>query len=660
MKKRSVIFWLILMNALLIPSELLAYYYVCIDPGHGGIHSGSVGPVYGVLEKNANLTVALALRDKIEDYVYPVFMIRTTDTTVYNDVRAWRANHANDGAPVNYFISVHHNGWPDTSRNGTETYHCNAEYTDSGDWRGTDIMYGARDSTFAKKVRLVLRDSLQHTYRCSRQILCGDTTQPCCMVCYDVLRLTTMQSTLSEASFLTNPWVEYQFYHNTDYINKEAGAICEAWWSTYLMGGLGIVKNAYSTGLGCGYEGLVGVSDYLSWNFYGIMDTVDSPYEACWLMGDYYYLQAVTPQYINGHWRTFHHSAHLLPSQEPWEDPSEIHYEPLWEIMVPSEFDYHRYVAYFSGGPYSAQVDTPNGYQNWNVGEQRNIVWDVSIGADSTSLVDVFIDREGGTGGYTEQLEDSIWAGLGGFTWTVTGDYSIHCRIKIVAYDRADNSAWDVSDWDFSISDTGNNNPEIDGHLQCKYPYEECNECKKYGESFWLEIEAHDPDGDSIYYEWYAFSLPPGHFGNGCDTMTTAENYVVYTAPAEPEAESPTEGGDADAKQQSVFLKVTVVDVRGGSNFITGYLGIYDPETSCLCGNVNDDLAVNTGDLVYFATYLFQEGPPPHDPIERADVNNDCEVNSGDLIYLATYCFGNGPPPECGWICPSEKFTESF
>ena len=25
---------------------------VCIDPGHGGIYSGAVGPVYGVLEKN--------------------------------------------------------------------------------------------------------------------------------------------------------------------------------------------------------------------------------------------------------------------------------------------------------------------------------------------------------------------------------------------------------------------------------------------------------------------------------------------------------------------------------------------------------------------------------------------------------------------------------
>jgi hypothetical protein len=136
-----------------------------------------VGPVYGVFEKDANLTVASALKSKIEYYISPVYMTRTIDTTVTLYRRAWLANNANDGSPVNCFISVHHNWDDDTSTNGTETYHCNAEYTDTifGPlWRGPGLMYGARDSTFAKKVRLALRDSLQHRYRCSRQSLCGD------------------------------------------------------------------------------------------------------------------------------------------------------------------------------------------------------------------------------------------------------------------------------------------------------------------------------------------------------------------------------------------------------------------------------------------------------------------------------------------------------
>jgi N-acetylmuramoyl-L-alanine amidase len=249
MRKRLIIsLWFTIILISVYPSfSWSTYYTVCIDPGHGGIHYGSTGPVYGVREKNANLAVGLALKNKIEFYVSPVLMTRTTDITVYNDVRAAMANDS--GAA--YFISVHHNGDTDTSVNGTETYYCNAEYTEwfGGLWRGLDIMYGARDSTFAKKVRLALRDSLHHTYRCSPQHLCGGPG-PCCMVCYDVLRNTIMQSTLSEASFITNPWVEEQFYYNTGYIAKEAGAICKGWWSTYLMGGLGIVKNAYSTGSG--------------------------------------------------------------------------------------------------------------------------------------------------------------------------------------------------------------------------------------------------------------------------------------------------------------------------------------------------------------------------------------------------------------------------
>jgi len=639
MKKTLIVaFWLTVVLVCVNFSLSFGYYYVCIDPGHGGSDSATVGPIYGVFEKDANLTVALLLKNKIEYYIYPVLMTRTIDTTKSLHERVEMANTANDGGPVNYFISVHHNSDNDTSVNGTETYHCDTAYTDSAfgyQSRGFEEMYGARDSTFAKKVRLVLRDSLQHTYRCSPQHLCGGPG-PCCMKCWYVLRNTIMQSTLSEASFITNPWVEYQFYHNTDYIDKEAGAISEAWWSTYLMGGLGLVKDAYSTGLGCDYGGLVGVSDYVSWNFYGLMDTVDSPYEGCWLMGEYYYLQAVTPQYINGHWRTFHHWAHLVPWQEPWEDPSEIHYEPFWEIMVPAEFDYHRYVAYFSGGPYSAQVDTPNGYQNWNVGEQRNIVWNVSLGADSTSLVDVFIDREGGAGGYTEELEDNIWAGWGGFTWTVTGDYSTHCRIKIVAYDRADNSAWDVSDNDFTISAAGNNNPVIEGHLHCKDPQEECNECIKYGESFTLEVDAYDPDGDSMYYEWYCIQ---GEFPNEQKCDTTAENYVVYAAPAK--SKDPLED----------LLSVGVIDVRGGQSWISGMLGLYGAETDCICGDLNSDTYLNSADIVFLIDYLFKGGPAPF-PLEKGDVNKDCVINSADVTYFQNYMFKRGPRPECGWICP--------
>jgi N-acetylmuramoyl-L-alanine amidase len=561
-----------------------SYYYVCIDPGHGGSDSATVGPVYRFHEKDANLTVGLILRDKIQNYIYPVYMTRTIDTTIFLYDRARMANTVNGGGPVNYFISVHHNASADTSVNGTETYYCNSETTGNefgNVFRGFEGMYGARDSTFAKKVRLALRDSLQHRYRCSPQSLCGDTSKPCCMKCFYVLLNTTMASVLSEASFITNPWVEYQFYAQTGYIDKEAGAICKGWWSSYLMGGLGIVKNAYSTGLGCDYKGLVGVGD-----LYCYIDTLPSPYEACWGFLEHYCLKAITPQYLYGYWYTFHHWTHFLPSGEPWE----TYYEPLWEITVPPEFDFHKYAAFFTGGPYSAELVSPEDWAIWHVEEQREIVFNVSIGADSTSIVYIYLDRNSGNSGYPEYL-GARTAKLGNsFPWTVTGPYSTHCRIKIVTEDVAGNSAWDVSDEDFSISDSGNNNPVIDTGLHYKYPQTECNHCIHYGDSVTLEVHAHDPDGDSMYYEWYACcGFFTGHFSNGYDTMTTAQNYVVYTAPAKAgspalqqaqggnslalltvpeqsrrEQSRTTEGGEGENLAPEVYLRATAIDVRGG------------------------------------------------------------------------------------------------
>jgi N-acetylmuramoyl-L-alanine amidase len=644
MKKVNLILWIVVVFLSLISSQSFSRDYVCIDPGHGGDDAGNVGRVYGLLEKNVNLGVGTQAHWWLLSYYWWSIMTRTEDVTMGWDERADVANKANYGEGVDAFVSIHHNAdsnITDTITNGTETFWCNAVNTDSG-WPRSD-----RTDTLATKVYYKLLDKFHYHPRGVKH------------KCWAVLRLTKMGSTLSEASFLSCAAVERQFYlYFDEECFKEGDAIARGTASYLEHSGITIVKNSYQGG----NAGNLIVS---KWDWFPDIcfdtDTVTSPYTTCWLggmFGETYCLEAITPQWIQGYQRTFHHWAHL----DHLGNPDDFCYEPLWKLAVDwPEYDYHKYVAYFSGGPYSAQVVIPDGGQNWHPDEQRDIVWNASVGADSTTLVNIYLDRDGGNGGYPEHLAGSWPVEWGNhFTWTVTGPYSAHCRIKVVAEDVAGNSDEDVSNYDFSISETGNSNPLIDGHLQCKYPQDECNECIKYEGSFWLEIEAHDPDGDSIYYEWYTFSLPfPGHFGNGYDTMTTAENYVVYTAPAEPEAESPAEGGDADAKQQSVFLKVTVVDVRGGSNFITGYLGIYDPETSCLCGDVTDNSVVDIADVVFLVTYLYAEGPPP-DPMETGDVNNDCVVNIADAVYIQNYLFGGGPPPECGWIClPDPKTPNS-
>jgi N-acetylmuramoyl-L-alanine amidase len=644
MTKTSLILWLLLPIILLIPTETFSRDYVCVDPGHGGSDNGTHGRVYGLLEKNVNLGVGTQAHWRLLTFYWANIMTRTEDIYLDWDQRADIANKANYGEGVNAFVSIHHNAADtlpvvDTITNGTETFWCNAVNTDSG-WPRCD-----KTDTLATKIYFKLLDEFHYHPR-GVKLNCG----------LHVLRLTKMGSGYSEASFLSCAAVERKFYlYFDEECFKEADAIARGTASYLEHAGITIVKNSYSGG----NAGELIVS---KWDWFSDIcfetDTVPSPYTTCWLggmFGETYCLQAITPQWMGGYQRTFHHWAHI----NHWGNPDDYCYEPLWKFEVAwPEYDYHNYVAYFTGG-YSAQVVSPNGWEIWHVGEQRNIVGNVSVGADSSTTVYVYLDRNGGNDGYPECLGayQSKWGNY--LAWTVTDSVSTHCRIKIIAEDVAGNSAWDVSNGDFSISASGNNNPDIDTGLHCKYPYTECNDCIKWGDSLTLEVHAHDLDGDSMYYQWYCSPYGGGHFPNGQNTITIAQNYVVYTAPAKAEAESSalrsepsgskTEGGEGAKKQGEDFLKVTVVDVRGGSSFTSGYLRIYDPPTKCLCGDANGDTSVDASDVVFLQNYFYLHGPS-FAPTEIGDVNNDCVVDAADIVYLQNYLYIHGPRPECCWI----------
>jgi hypothetical protein len=252
----------------------------------------------------------------------------------------------------------------------------------------------------------------------------------------------------------------------------------------------------------------------------------------------------------------------------------------------------------FSGGPYSAQVVSPYGGENWHPGEQRDISWNASIGADSTTLINVFLDRNGGNGGYPEKIVDSIpGAYYSGWTWTVTSPYSTHCRIKVVAYDIAGNYAEDISNKDFIISDSGNNDPVVEGPLRCMYPQDECEDCVKYTEQVTVEVSAYDPDGDSIWYEWYTGH---GYFvENGQNTITTTQNFVTYVAPAK-----------GKGTLFDDWISVGVTDVRGGQGWMLGRPELHNQDYPCMCSDFNDDASVDVGDVTFLLNYLYKYGLP--------------------------------------------------
>ncbi len=91
---------------------------VAIDPGHGGIDKGKVGP-NGLLEKDVNLDLAMKLQDLlVGEYGMEVVMTRTEDVLVPLMRRAEIAN--SEGADI--FISIHCNGWFHPDAGGYETF----------------------------------------------------------------------------------------------------------------------------------------------------------------------------------------------------------------------------------------------------------------------------------------------------------------------------------------------------------------------------------------------------------------------------------------------------------------------------------------------------------------------------------------------------------
>ncbi len=187
------------------------------------------------------------------------------------------------------------------------------------------------------------------------------------------------------------------------------------------------------------------------------------------------------------------------------------------------------------------------------------------------------------------------------------------------------------------VIDPENHDPVIEGHLECRYPHDDCGSCLKPWREVALEISASDPDTDAIYYHWLCFHDMGYFLPNALDTISTTDNFVTYVTPDFP---------------WTFKLWVYVRDNRGGSDHLESNFEVYDYEYSCLCGDANDNGIVNLGDAVYIMNYIFKGDVPPPDPILRADANNDCIIDIGDAVYLLNYLFHKGPEPECCWFPP--------
>lgn len=143
---------------------------VIINPGHGGIFDGAIGPE-GSKEKEITLDVALRLEDLLDrDMNLTPVITRRRDHTVGLEQRALTANTEQG----DIFVSIHCNAFDDPSANGCETYFLAAAADDEA--RVTELL---ENSDFLEEIEaesdsdldFIVMDMLQTEYlQQSRQL----------------------------------------------------------------------------------------------------------------------------------------------------------------------------------------------------------------------------------------------------------------------------------------------------------------------------------------------------------------------------------------------------------------------------------------------------------------------------------------------------------
>ena len=156
---------------------------VIIDPGHGGLDPGAIGPS-GIQEKIVALGISRHLRDVLSSYGLEVILTRDCDCDVGLNERARMAN--NYGA--NLFISVHCNAAVNQAAHGLEAWHWVT--SEPGRECAEKILDG-----IVLETGLANR-GLKFTPENPSQLGLG------------VLRMTKMTAVLVECGFLSNPTEE--------------------------------------------------------------------------------------------------------------------------------------------------------------------------------------------------------------------------------------------------------------------------------------------------------------------------------------------------------------------------------------------------------------------------------------------------------------------
>lgn len=194
-------------GAILVQSEKLTTEKICIvvDAGHGGSDPGKVG-VNDALEKDINLTLALKLRDLLEQKDIEVVLTRDSDSGLYpadatnkkaSDMQK-RCQIITDANPV-FTISIHQNS-----------------YT-SPDVKGAQVFYYGQSEQGQTLANILQENLISHLDPENNRTAKANES-------YYLLKKTPTPTVIVECGFLSNP-TEADLLLDADYQDKLVRAI---------------------------------------------------------------------------------------------------------------------------------------------------------------------------------------------------------------------------------------------------------------------------------------------------------------------------------------------------------------------------------------------------------------------------------------------------
>ncbi|MBI3131258.1 MAG: N-acetylmuramoyl-L-alanine amidase [Acidobacteria bacterium] len=220
-----------------------------LDAGHGGQDTGAHGPK-GLKEKDAVLTLAKALANRLEEAGLQVSLTRSDDTFVPLWERAKLANE--QGADL--FVSLHLNAAKAKAARGSEVYFLSLSEGDEESEALARTENGAQEASPAGPGSVIdsilddlsqkafLEDSERLAVEVQRQLnrLAGIKERGVKQAPFVVLRSAAMPAVLVETAFISNPKEELKL-KDAAFVDQVAQAIAKGVRS-YLAGTQGSVK----------------------------------------------------------------------------------------------------------------------------------------------------------------------------------------------------------------------------------------------------------------------------------------------------------------------------------------------------------------------------------------------------------------------------------